>query len=163
MMAQNSLVVAGIDVSKDKVDACVHGLAQRRTFPCTVQGRRELVAWLRRHEVIKTVLEASGGYERSWAKALRETGFEVRIVDPKRVRSFARSAGRVAKNDAIDAQMIAWFARTFAEAPAQAYDTEREKLAQIVRARQGLIETQTDLRNRGEHSVPEIVQKMQGR
>ena len=45
-------------------------------------------------------------YERDWAKVLREAGIEVRIVDPKRVRSFARSAGRLAKNDPIDAQMI---------------------------------------------------------
>ena len=60
-------------------------------------------------------MEASGGYERDWAKALHEAGIEVRIVDPKRVRSFARSAGRLAKNDAIDAEMIAWFAETFGE------------------------------------------------
>ena len=46
-------------------------------------------------------------------KALREAGIEVRIVDPKRVRSFAKSAGRLAKNDTIDAEMIAWFAETF--------------------------------------------------
>ncbi len=38
-------------------------------------------------------MEASGGYERDWAKALGEAGIEVRIDDPKRVRSFARSAG----------------------------------------------------------------------
>ena len=49
-----------------------------------------------------------------------EAGLEVRIVDPKRVRSFALSAGRLAKNDKIDAEMIAWFAETFSEAPGQA-------------------------------------------
>ena len=50
-------------------------------------------------------MEASGGYEQDWAKALHEARIEVRIVDPKRVRSFARSAGRLAKNDPIDAEM----------------------------------------------------------
>ena len=60
-------------------------------------------------------MEASGGYEREWANALRDGGIEVRIVDPKRVRSFAQSAGRLAKNDTIDAEMIAWFAETFDE------------------------------------------------
>ena len=42
-----------------------------------------------KHQVGKAVMEASGGYERVWAKALRQAGLEVRIVDPKRVRSFA--------------------------------------------------------------------------
>jgi len=90
-----------------------------------------------RHKVVKAVMEASGGYERDWARTLREARIEVRIVDPKRVRNFARSAGRLAKNDAIDAEMIAWFAETFVEAPGQDHDAAREKLAQIVASRQG--------------------------
>ena len=48
-------------------------------------------------------MEASGGYERGWAEALRAAGFAVRIVDPKRIRHFAKAAGRLAKNDPIDA------------------------------------------------------------
>jgi transposase len=132
-----------------------------------VQDRRKLIVWLRKHKVGKAVMEASGGYERDWAKALREADIEVRIVDPKRVRSFARSAGRLAKNDTIDAEMIAWFAETFGEAPGQAYDAAREKLSQIVNARQGLLDLQTNLQtnlqNRGEHAGPEPVQKMRAR
>ena len=162
-MAQNEVVVVGIDVAKDKVDACIRSLSQRQTFPSTAEGRRALIRWLRKHKVGKAAMEASGGYERDWAKALREARIEVRIVDPKRVRSFARSAGRLAKNDAIDAEMIAWFAETFAEAPGQAYDAAREKLVQIVNARQSLLDLQTSLQNRGEHSAPEVVQKMQAR
>jgi transposase len=163
MMAQNDLVVVGIDVAKDKVDACVRSLALRETYPCSAKGRRELVSWLRKHKIGKAVMEASGGYERNWAKALRADGLEVRIVDPKRVRSFARSAGRLAKNDTIDAEMIAWFAETFDQAPSQTYDAAREKLAQMVNARQGLLNLRTELQNRGEHSVPEVVQKMHSR
>lgn len=163
MMAQNDLHVVGIDVAKDKVDACVRSPVQRQTFPAGAEGRRKLMAWLRRHKVGKAVMEASGGYERDWAKVLRTAGIEVRIVDPKRVRNFARSAGRLAKNDAIDAEMIAWFAETFGDAPNQVYDAERERLAQIVNARQGLLDVQTELQNRNEHSVPELVQKVHAR
>ena len=163
MMAQNGLVVAGIDVAKDKVDACIRALSQRRTFESTAEGRRQLISWLRKHKATKVVMEASGGYEREWAKALREKEMAVRIVDPKRVRHFAQSAGRLAKNDAIDADTIAWFAETFGEAPGQAYDAEREKLLQIVNARRGLLETETMLANQGEHSVPDVVRKMQAR
>ena len=76
MMAQNELVVVGIDVAKDKVDACIRSLAQRQTFPSTAEGRRALIRWLRKHKVGKAALEASGGYERDWAKALREAGLK---------------------------------------------------------------------------------------
>ena len=162
-MARNNLVVAGIDVAKDKVDVYLRPLALRRTFPSSSAGRRQLIAWLRRHEVSKTVMEASGGYERGWAKSLREAELKVWIVDPKRVRDFARSAGRRAKNDAIDAEMIAWFAETFDQAPDQVHDAEREKLAQIVNARQSLLDMQTVLQNRSGHDVPAPVQKMHAR
>jgi transposase len=163
MMTQNELIVAGIDVAKDKVDVCIRSLSSKRTFTSTAEGRRELARWLRRHKVGKAVMEASGGYERDWAKALRAANLEVRIVDPKRVRSFAQSAGRLAKNDTIDAEMIAWFAETFDEAPGQAYDAAREQLQQMVNARQALKEMQVKLDSQGEHALPAAVQRMQAR
>jgi transposase len=163
MMAQNDLIVVGIDVAKDKVDACIRSLSLRQTSASTERGRRELIAWLREHGVGKAVMEASGGYERGWAKALRQAGIEVRIVDPKLVRSFARSARRLAKNDTIDAEMIAWFAETFDQAPGQPHDAAREELQKLVRARQGLLDYQTRVQNQGEHEVPMPVQKMHAR
>jgi transposase len=113
--------------------------------------------------VNKAVMEASGGYERAWARLLREAGIEVRIVDPKRVRSFALSAGRLAKNDAIDAEMIAWFAETFNEAPSQAHDAAREELQSLVKARLDLIDFRMRLVSQSEHAAPGLVQKAQAR
>lgn len=159
MMAQNDVVVAGIDVAKHKVDACIRALALRQTFPSTAQGHRKLVAWLRKHQVGKAVLEASGGYEREWRKVLHNAGIEVRIVDPKRVRSFAQSAGRLAKNDAIDAEMIAWFAETFSEAPSQTHDAAHDELVALAKARISLIELKTRLQGQSEHAAPGPVQK----
>jgi transposase len=159
MMAQNELVVAGIDVAKHKVDACIRSPMLRQTFENTAQGQRKLVAWLRKHRVTKAVMEASGGYERGWARVLREAGIEVRIVDPKRVRGFALSAGRLAKNDTIDAEMIAWFAETFSEAPSQTHDAAHEELQALVKARLGLIDVRMRLVSQGEHAAPGLVQK----
>jgi transposase len=59
--------------------------------------------------------------------------------------------------------MIGWFAETFGEAPGQAHDAEREKLAQIVNTRQALLDLQSGLQNRSEHSGPEVVQRVQAR
>jgi len=162
-MAHSDHVVVGIDVAKDKVDACIRALSQRQTFPSGVKERRKLIVWLRKHKVTMAVMEASGGYERDWAKALRKAGFEVRVVDPKRVRDFARSAGRFAKNDVIDADTIAWFAETFDEAPVQSHDAAREELAALVKARKALIDLKTRLQNQNEHAVPGAVQKAHAR
>jgi transposase len=163
MMAQNDVVVVGIDVAKDKVDVCIRAFALRQTCPNTVEGRRKLVAWLRKHKVSKAVMEASGGYEREWRKVLHQADIEVRIVDPKRVRSFALSAGRLAKNDTIDAEMIAWFAETFSEAPSQIHDAAQEELRALVKARTALVELMTRLQSQNEHAAPGPVQKAHSR
>jgi transposase len=59
--------------------------------------------------------------------------------------------------------MIAWFAETFRDVPHQVYDAERERLAQIVNARQALLDVQSELQNRNEHSRPDVVQRVQAR
>src|ERR1700750_1342331 len=63
MMAKNDLIVVGIDVAKDKVDACIRSLSLRQSCPSTPEGQRKLIAWLRKHRVGKAGMEASGGYE----------------------------------------------------------------------------------------------------
>jgi transposase len=163
MMAQIDPVVVGIDVSKDKVDACIRALALQQTCPSSAQGHRKLVAWLRKHQVNKAVMEASGGYERDWVKVLRQVDIEVRIVDPKRVRSFAQSAGRLAKNDAIDAAMIAWFAETFSEAPGQVHDAAHEELVGLVKARIALVDLKMRLETQNQHAASSPVQKARAR
>src|SRR5579864_5907888 len=158
-MPQKTRVV-GLDVAKGKVDACIRSAGLRLSVASTPEGRAELVAWLRANRVGRAVMEASGGYERSWAEALRAAGVTVRIVDPKRVRHFAKSAGRLAKNDPIDADMIAWFAETFPDMPGQPYDADREELAQLVKARAALMQVKTDIGNCSEHHQPPAVDKV---
>lgn len=163
MMTQYDLVVVGIDVAKDKIDACIRAVTERRTCPTTAAGRRSLIAWLGKHRVGKAVMEASGGYEQVWAKALRQAGLEVRIVDPKRVRHFAESAGRLAKNDKIDAEMIAWFAETFSEAPSQVDNPAQEEMKALAKGRQSLIDVRARLEMQKEHEAPALVRKARAR
>jgi transposase len=97
MMAQNDRVVVGIDVAKDKVDACIRASALRQTCPSTAQGHRRLVAWLRQRQVGKAVMEASGGYERDWRKVLQGAGIEVPDCRPQagpQLRAVGRTAGQ---------------------------------------------------------------------
>jgi len=128
----------------------------------TPEGRAELVAWLRANRVGRAVMEASGGYERSWAEALRAAGVTVRIVDPKRIRHFAKAAGRLAKNDPIDADTIAWFAEAFPDGDVQPHDPAREEVDRLVQARAALKELEGRIAQQGEHGPPAIVAKALG-
>jgi transposase len=152
-MAQKQTFV-GIDIAKDKIDAAIRSAAIGASFANAPEDRQKLLRWLRHHRVGTAVMEASGGYESSWAKLLRTAGIEVRIVDPKRVRHFARSAGRLAKTDPIDAAMIAWFAETFPDAVGRPHDAGREELDRLVSARIALKALQAQIDGYQEHDQP---------
>lgn len=155
-MAQETRIV-GIDVAKNKVDACIPSLGLRLSARSTPEGRAELVAWLRANRVGRAVMEASGGYERPWAEALRAAGLKVIVVDPKRVRHFAKAAGRLAKNDPIDAETIARFGEAFPDGDAQSHDPAREELARLVQAREALKDVLERIKQQREHQPPAVV------
>lgn len=157
-MAQNRTIV-GIDVAKDKVDVALRSAGAEATFANTPSGRRQLVKWVKQHQVSKAVLEASGGYERSWARLLQDAGLEVWIVDPKRVRRFAQSAGQLAKTDRIDARMIAWFGETFADGIGRQPDAAREELDRLVSARTDLMDLRARFAHLGEGDQPDEVRR----
>jgi transposase len=157
-MPQETRLV-GLDVAKRKVDACIRSASLRLSKPSTPEGHAELVAWLRANKVGRAVMEASGGYERSWAEALRAAGLEVIVVDPKRIRCFAKAAGRLAKNDPIDADTIAWFAETFSDSQARPDDPARQEIDRLVQARAALKELEGRIDQQGEHDPPPLVAK----
>jgi transposase len=142
-MAQKMDVV-GIDVSKATLDAYALASRQARQFANDPAGHQALVAWLQGLGVEVAVFEASGGYERAAAHSLRRAGLAVHVVDPKRVRHYAKAAGQLAKTDRIDARMIAEFGAAFLlAAPGGmigADDPARQDLAQLVGTRQDLID-----------------------
>jgi transposase len=148
-MAQSEDIV-GIDVSKLRLD--IHALASRqeRQVSNDAAGFEELVGWLKSLGVRAAVMEASGGYERGVAKALQRAGFAVRVVDPKRVRYYAKAVGRLAKTDRIDARMIAEFGAVAMAAAGERCDIAindpaREELSALVGARQDLVVHQAGL------------------
>jgi transposase len=104
---QSSIRVAGVDVGKRRLDAAVHGLEDAVAVDNTVTGVGELIAWLRAREVGRVGLEASGGYERRVRQALEQAGFEVVVHQPLEVRRLAQLKRWRAKNDRLDARLIA--------------------------------------------------------
>ena len=110
-----SSVVVGIDVAKAHVDVAVLG-AQfgARRFDNDADGHSALAAALQPLGVALVVMEATGGYEAALACALQAAGLPVAVVNPRQARDFAKSMGRLAKTDAIDALALAHYAKTLA-------------------------------------------------
>ncbi|MEZ4524868.1 MAG: transposase [Desulfobacterales bacterium] len=54
-------------------------------------------------------MEATGGYETDLAGEIQSAGLPVAVVNPKRIRNFAKALGQTAKTDKIDARVIAEF------------------------------------------------------
>jgi len=156
-MAQVKRIV-GIDVSKHRLDWCVRGVAHASAAN-DKGGCAGLVRELGRLDVGMAVMEASGGYERLAAEALRAAGIAVSVVDPKRVRNLARAKGRRAKNDPIDADMIALFGELFPDQATVVRDPDRAVLAQLLAERQDFAALYTQASNRGEHAGSRIAAK----
>jgi len=104
---QSNTKVAGVDVGKAWLDVAVHGLEDEGRWANTTAGIGELIAWLKAREVGRVGMEATGGYERSLRSALDAAGLEVVVHQPIEVKLFARLTRRRAKNDTLDARLIA--------------------------------------------------------
>lgn len=143
-------VLVGLDVSSSQIDAHVLPGGATCSLANDAKGRARLLEWLQAAGVEFAVLEASGGCERPVARKLRDGGLAVRVVDPRRVRAYARALGRRAKNDRIDAEVIALFAKACPGEPGE-HDPAREALAALLATRLDLIEVRTSLQNRLGH------------
>jgi transposase len=106
-MGKRSTKTAGIDTGKQYLDIATHPTGERRRVANTTDGHRELVTWLGARKIRRVGIEASGGYERAVVAFLRQQGFEVALLQPRQVRAFAVYKLRRAKNDRIDAALIA--------------------------------------------------------
>jgi transposase len=136
----------GIDICADWLDVATYPKGDTARFPYTAPGLAQLEAWLKDHPgVVEVACEATGGLERGVATALTRAGYKVRVLNPARVRSFARSI-TAAKNDRIDAAAIAHFAATVPGA-AIAPDPARERLADAMGLRQLLCQQLVAARN----------------
>jgi transposase len=158
------LAHVGIDVSKARLDVFIRPLGERRRFANSDVGIGELVEWLRGLDVAiaRIGLEATGGYEQATARALSEAGLAVSVLDPMRVRRFAQAGAIRAKNDAIDARLIAEFLATFVTGLV-AFDPERCRLGELCQARRVLLEAKTRLGNAAEHLHDELTRRIAAR
>src|SRR5207342_3417231 len=106
-MTHTNITTAGIDTSKAKLDVAVHGRTERWQVANALPGWRALAANLTKVGVTRVGIEATGGYERGVVEHLRAADFIVLVLQPVQVKAFGRVHLRRAKNDALDAELIA--------------------------------------------------------
>ena len=141
-----SSVVVGIDVAKAHLEVTALGakLGAER-FANDAEGHTALVAALQPLGVALVVMEATGGYEAALACALQAAGLAVAVVNPKHARDFAKSMGRLAKTDRIDARTLAELAGVLARRDDLARfirplaDRQQQELAALVTRRRQLL------------------------
>src|SRR5215216_4438091 len=148
-MATSSHV--GIDVSKDRLDVAVLGERQETQVENSREGIARLVEQMQDLQPELIVVEATGGYQRSVVDALFHAGLCVAVVNPARVRQFAKACGLLAKTDKLDAQMLAVFGqrvqpklytgKSEAEKQLSALLVRRKQVEEMLKAEQNRLRT----------------------
>jgi transposase len=127
----------GIDVSKDRLDVAVLGEERVWQVSNTQEGVTSFVKEMQEVCPELIVVEATGGYQRAVVEALFQAGLAVAVVNPARVRQFARACGLLAKTDKLDAQVLAVFGQRVQPKPYTGKsEAEKQLGALLVRRRQ---------------------------
>jgi transposase len=140
----------GIDVSMKRLDVAILPAGARFSVANDDAGWAELVDRLRQFAIAAVGLEPTGGYERGIVRALLAAGLSVRRINPAKLRQFARAHGVLAKNDRLDARMIAAYVALIPTRPVQA-DPAVERLAEILTMRRQLCDEHVAVINQASH------------
>ena len=138
----------GIDVSKGRLDICLHTSGELLSVPNDVDGIEELVRKLNSIAPSLVALEATGGYETVFATTAYAAGLPVAVINPRQVRDFAKATGMLAKTDALDAKVIARFAAMVKPDVRARRDEETDALAGMVARRRQLVSMRVQEKNR---------------
>lgn len=146
--ADVSKAFVGIDVSKGRLDVAIWPSRQAFSDTNDSDGITRLAKRILAVKPEIVVLESTGGLEVPMALELGERGIGYRIVNPRQIREFARSMGKLAKTDRIDALILARWAETAKPAPKPLPGADRRELRAMITRRAQLIENLTREKNR---------------
>jgi transposase len=138
----------GVDVSERQLDVHLLPDGAGCSFAHTAAGIGRLVAWLASRERPLLVVEATGGLERALVAALCRAGIATAVVNPRRIRDFARAAGLLAKTDRLDARVLGLFAERMRPPPRLPGSEADALLVGLVLRRRQLVVLRDAERNR---------------
>ena len=139
---------AGIDVSKTHLDYAFHGESKSYQVANDESGAAQIVAEMKRREMGRIVVEATGGLEMVLVAALAEAKQPVALVNPRQARDFAKSTGKLAKTDQIDCHILAHYGQAIQPRIYELPDTESQYLGAVLARRRQVIDMMTAERNR---------------
>lgn len=151
----------GIDISKAHLDVAVRECDEQWREARSVKGLRTVVERLKKLPSSRVVVEASGGLEKLVVAELHAAGLPVAVLNPARVRQFAKARGLLAKTDRLDARVLAHFAATFQPSPGPVPSEEQQHLAELVARRRQLVEMHTAEQNRLGSAPPTLHARIQ--
>lgn len=137
---------AGIDVSKNWLDAHVLPQGESRRVANSSAGIRQLKRWLLRLKVELVIVEATGKWHREVARSLIAS-IATAVVDPYRVRMFAKAQGILAKTDRLDAKVLSMFAAMMSPDCRSPAPQALEAMQELVTARASAVDEQVALKN----------------
>jgi len=149
----------GIDCSQDRLDVHIYPLSIEFSVTNDAAGWFELERRLAEASANIVGLEASGGCERDVCRFLLDHEFSVRRLNAYRVRMLAKAGGHLAKNDRIDAAVIARFVATIPTHPLVRLK-HLDRLVELVRARSRLIDERTKLTNQQRQHEDALLRRM---
>ncbi|WP_088889974.1 IS110 family transposase [Leptolyngbya ohadii] len=138
----------GIDVSKKRLDVYIRPASIAFSYANRPDEIAQLVERIKAESPELVVLEATGGLHLSAATAIESAGIAVAVVNPRQVRDFAKAAGKLAKTDAIDAQVLAYFAEVMQPPVRPLLNEQMQQLKDLVARRHQLVEMMTAEKNR---------------
>ena len=138
----------GIDVSKDRLDVHIRPSGDAFSVMHDAEGIAALLGRLKGAAPVLVVLEATGGLQTRVAANIAAAGLPTAVVNPRQVRDFARATGRLAKTDALDAEVIARFAEAVRPDPRPLSDEAGQALQALVARRRQLVEMRVAEKNR---------------
>jgi transposase len=144
----STAVYVGIDVSKDQLDVAMRPGGNLWREANSEEGIARLAERLGGMAPELIILEATGGLEVALLAALAAAGLPVALVNPRRVRDFARATGRLAKTDRIDALVIAQFGEAVRPVPRPLPDEQSQQLGALLARRRQLLEMLVAKKNR---------------
>lgn len=159
MDSTQQTIIAGVDVAKDELEVCVLPSQQRFTVVRDDQGIAKLLQQFKELGVQSVIVEATGKYERPLIVACLEAEVQVCRVNPRHTRDFARSMGRLAKTDRIDAKTLALFGQSTQPRSMQKNPEKQEELQELVARHRQLTGVQTAEKNRREQTSSKLARK----
>lgn len=138
----------GIDVSKKRLDIYIRPTGEAFSCDNTPTEIAQLVERLKTKNPTLVVLEATGRLHIEAATAIANAGIAIAVLNPRQIRDFARATGRLAKTDAIDAQILAHFAEVMQPSVRPLPSEQTQKLNDLVTRRHQVVEMLTAEKNR---------------